>query len=273
MIKNWQGAISEACRALKGTYRWALSGTPIQNRLEEFFPLFHFLQIPYTDSLKEFNKHWMTFDSIKSNSERRVLETKLDEILLKRTVNTVFAGQRIINVPEPKISRCSIRRNILEGRVENQVDATFAQALEQILVEDGGFPKKVPAIALYMLMRRRQLSSHFILAKEAIMTTIDRDFLKKFAPSEASEAHDKALHRYLEGLIDGDEEKPCTHTRPKKKPKSDAELRKIRLHCEKCTPTDLLFSPRVTKTVQQVKDWLNENPKSKTIIFTHFAQL
>lgn len=42
-IKNRKSATSIACHKLAGTHRWALSGTPIQNSVEELYPYFRFL--------------------------------------------------------------------------------------------------------------------------------------------------------------------------------------------------------------------------------------
>ena len=49
-IKNPDGKISKAVRALTGHYRWCISGTPIQNRVEELFAFFDFLRCPHTGS-------------------------------------------------------------------------------------------------------------------------------------------------------------------------------------------------------------------------------
>jgi len=49
-IKSRQTGVAKACFALKGTYKWCLSGTPVQNRIGEFFSLLRFLEIrPFAD--------------------------------------------------------------------------------------------------------------------------------------------------------------------------------------------------------------------------------
>ncbi|KAF2768701.1 hypothetical protein EJ03DRAFT_328009 [Teratosphaeria nubilosa] len=49
-IKSRNTGVAKACFALKGTYKWCLSGTPIQNRIGEFFSLLRFLEVrPFAD--------------------------------------------------------------------------------------------------------------------------------------------------------------------------------------------------------------------------------
>lgn len=49
-IKTRTTGIAKACFALKGTYKWCLSGTPVQNRIGEFFSLLRFLEVrPFAD--------------------------------------------------------------------------------------------------------------------------------------------------------------------------------------------------------------------------------
>ncbi|KAK3069961.1 hypothetical protein LTS18_000184, partial [Coniosporium uncinatum] len=49
-IKSRQTSVAKACFALKGTYKWCLSGTPVQNRIGEFFSLLRFLEVrPFAD--------------------------------------------------------------------------------------------------------------------------------------------------------------------------------------------------------------------------------
>ncbi|EGD97000.1 DNA repair protein RAD16 [Trichophyton tonsurans CBS 112818] len=44
-IKQRTTSVAKACFALKSTYKWCLSGTPVQNRIGEFFSLLRFLEI------------------------------------------------------------------------------------------------------------------------------------------------------------------------------------------------------------------------------------
>jgi DNA repair protein RAD16 len=49
-IKSRSTGVAKACFALKGTYKWCLSGTPVQNRIGEFFSLLRFLEVrPFAD--------------------------------------------------------------------------------------------------------------------------------------------------------------------------------------------------------------------------------
>ncbi|WPG97319.1 Hypothetical protein R9X50_00009300 [Acrodontium crateriforme] len=49
-IKTRTTGVAKACFALKGKYKWCLSGTPVQNRIGEFFSLLRFLEVrPFAD--------------------------------------------------------------------------------------------------------------------------------------------------------------------------------------------------------------------------------
>ncbi|ORY17578.1 SNF2 family N-terminal domain-domain-containing protein [Clohesyomyces aquaticus] len=49
-IKSRNTGVAKACFALKGDYKWCLSGTPVQNRIGEFFSLLRFLEVrPFAD--------------------------------------------------------------------------------------------------------------------------------------------------------------------------------------------------------------------------------
>lgn len=45
-IKNDKTKAALACFALEATYRWCLSGTPVQNNINELFASLHFLRVP-----------------------------------------------------------------------------------------------------------------------------------------------------------------------------------------------------------------------------------
>jgi DNA repair protein RAD16 len=67
-IKTRTTGSARACFALKGSFKWCLSGTPVQNRIGEFFSLLRFLNVrPFADYFCErcdcAELHWMVDES------------------------------------------------------------------------------------------------------------------------------------------------------------------------------------------------------------------
>lgn len=84
-IKNHRTLVARACCSLRAKRRWCLSGTPIQNSIDELFSYFRFLRyVPY-DDYKIFSssiKNLISRDSIKGYQKLQVV---LKNIMLRRT--------------------------------------------------------------------------------------------------------------------------------------------------------------------------------------------
>ncbi len=59
-IKNAVSQTAQAVKTLNGTHRLALSGTPIENKLEELWSVFDFLMPGFLFSMPEFNSRYVT---------------------------------------------------------------------------------------------------------------------------------------------------------------------------------------------------------------------
>ncbi len=80
MIKSKNTVQSKATNNLEAEFKWCLTGTPIQNSLDEIYPLISFLRIkPYCD-LGLFNEKIMTPYNIESSRDVAVNRAK---VLLK----------------------------------------------------------------------------------------------------------------------------------------------------------------------------------------------
>lgn len=55
-IKNKTTKNAQACFALEGKYRWCLTGTPMQNSVDELYSLFRFLRLRPLDDWPEFKQ-------------------------------------------------------------------------------------------------------------------------------------------------------------------------------------------------------------------------
>ncbi|EPS68824.1 chromatin remodeling complex subunit, partial [Genlisea aurea] len=89
MIKNHRTQVARACCSLRAKRRWCLSGTPIQNSIDELFSYFRFLRYAPYDKYKTFTltiKNMISRDSIKGYQK---LQAVLKNIMLRRTKGKV----------------------------------------------------------------------------------------------------------------------------------------------------------------------------------------
>ncbi|KAI5955214.1 hypothetical protein KGF54_001775 [Candida jiufengensis] len=106
-IKNKVSIASKAVHNLKGDFRFCLSGTPMQNKVDELYPILRFLNIkPYCkeDRFREdiatpLKSKSDIYDGFDKNSAMRKLRALLSSILLRRTKNSTIDGEPILNLP------------------------------------------------------------------------------------------------------------------------------------------------------------------------------
>lgn len=85
-IKNRNAKSTQACCALKSHYRWCLTGTPMQNNLDELQSLIHFLQISPYDTLHMWKEHITgPLKNGRGNLAMRRLQSVLKAFMKRRT--------------------------------------------------------------------------------------------------------------------------------------------------------------------------------------------
>ncbi|XP_037045784.1 transcription termination factor 2 isoform X2 [Bradysia coprophila] len=96
IIRNHTSKQSVACCRLKSSARWLLTGTPIQNKEMDLFPLLKFLKCRPFDDLSSF-KMWISKTSSKSQER---LNQVLQALLLRRTKEDLKQIGQIDSLPE-----------------------------------------------------------------------------------------------------------------------------------------------------------------------------
>ncbi|KAF9376410.1 DNA helicase rad5 [Podila verticillata] len=101
-IKSRLTKTAKACYAINSTRRWVVTGTPIQNKLEDLFSLVHFLRAePWSNF-----SFWRTFITIPFESKdkdkaMKVITSVLEPLVLRRTKATKDEnGNPIVLLPE-----------------------------------------------------------------------------------------------------------------------------------------------------------------------------
>lgn len=183
-IKGRTIQIAKAVYELTGMHKWCLSGTPIQNKLDDLFSLIHFLKLePWSDYV-----WWNTYINKPNESNDpivfKILQSILKPILLRRTKKTQQSnGEMLIELPE-RVQKIEFVELSLEER--DVYDALFRKSkteFDQYVAEGTVLTNYVHVFEI--LLRLRQVCDHPFL----IFTRRD------VAPKEQMES---AIYKFLE---------------------------------------------------------------------------
>ncbi|GFP98264.1 uncharacterized ATP-dependent helicase c23e6.02 [Phtheirospermum japonicum] len=157
-IKNHRTMTARACWGLHAKRRWCLSGTPIQNTVEDLYSYFRFLKYdPYAD----FRTFCIQIKSdIQYNNEGgyKRLQAVLKTFLLRRTKSTIIDGQRIIILPPKTIELQKIEFTKEERDFYVRLESDSRTQFQEYAA--AGTVRQNYAIILVMLLRLRQACGH-----------------------------------------------------------------------------------------------------------------
>lgn len=197
-IKNRSAKMTKACYALNAEYRWCLTGTPMQNNLDELQSLVHFLHIQPYDSFQrwrdEIEKPLRSGQGhiaierlhalLRAFMKRRTKNIlKEDGALLpggKKTLEAAAAKGEGAEAPtskfkitERKVVPIKADFSPMERRFYDRLAASADRSLEQMMKSKLSY-----ANALVLLLRLRQACNHPGLAEKRL----DKDAMSTEGP-------------------------------------------------------------------------------------------
>ncbi|CAL3962539.1 unnamed protein product [Diplocarpon coronariae] len=202
-IKNRNAKATQACYALRSEYRWCLSGTPMQNNLDELQSLIKFLRIKPYDDLREWKDQ---IDRPMKNGRGDVAIKRLRhylKIFMKRRTKDILKKDGALNPggkPSAPGATNTTGFKVTERKIENVFaefspqERRFYERLEQradASIEQMMSGEKVNyASALVLLLRLRQACNHpklvaGKLAKDSEALTAGSSNTKKTKASNA----------------------------------------------------------------------------------------
>ncbi|KAI0192373.1 putative helicase, partial [Xylaria flabelliformis] len=116
-IRNRSTKQFQAVASIAALHRWCLTGTPIQNSLEDLGALVSFLKVPILEKTPTFRKFITNPMNSTSRSRFQNLRALLQTICLRRT-------RRLLDLPEPIPN---LRRLDFTSSEQSQYDDLFAQ--------------------------------------------------------------------------------------------------------------------------------------------------
>lgn len=180
-VKNSASQTSKASRVLEGRHRLALSGTPIENRLEELWSLFEFLNPGMLGRSSAFQRVAKGRRASGEGGEA-LLGAALRPFLLRRTKEQV--AKDLPPKTEQTLS-CELPRT--QRRLYDQLRRHYRTALLRRADDDG--VKRIKIQVLEALLRLRQAACHPGLV----------DAARKGEPAAKLDALVPLLHEVVEG--------------------------------------------------------------------------
>ncbi|KAL1803552.1 hypothetical protein ACET3Z_032199 [Daucus carota] len=171
-IKNHRTQVARACCSLKAKVRWCLSGSPIQNSIDELFSYFRFLRYEPYNVYKSFCgmlKHPISLNSIQGYKK---LHAVLRTVMLRRTKGTVIDGEPIITLPSKTINLKKVEFSVEELAFYQRLEAEYRSQFKAYAAA-GTLGQNYTSIIL-MLLRLRQACDHPLLVNGSTSDSVER---------------------------------------------------------------------------------------------------
>ncbi|KAG9306614.1 hypothetical protein G9A89_004811 [Geosiphon pyriformis] len=173
-IKNQRTKAAKGCCDLDTIYRWCLTGTPIQNSIEELYSLIKFLRIePYCD-WTEFKMSFvkpLSRGHFGTEMVMKRLQVVLKSILLRRTKTATISGKPIIDLPTREVNIANTEFSEEEREFYTSLENRSRLAFNRYMCE-GSVMKNYSNILL-LLLRLRQACCHPYLTTNRNMDVIE----------------------------------------------------------------------------------------------------
>ncbi|KAG2674516.1 hypothetical protein I3843_13G125200 [Carya illinoinensis] len=207
-IKSSKSQISMAAAALVADRRWCLTGTPIQNNLEDIYSLLRFLKVEPWGTWVWWNK--LIQKPFEEGDERglKLVQSILKPIMLRRTkFSTDREGRPILVLPPADIQVVYCELNETE---KDFYEALFKRSKVKFdqFVEQGRVLHNYASI-LELLLRLRQCCDHPFLVMSrgdtqeySDLNKLARRFLKSSLSAQEGEAKDVPSRAYVQEVVE-----------------------------------------------------------------------
>ncbi|GAC99576.1 DNA repair protein rad5 [Pseudozyma hubeiensis SY62] len=165
-IKNRSTMNARACCDLVSRRRWALTGTPIINRLTDLFSLLKFLRVEPWGDFSFFNSFVCKPFQAKSTKALDVVQVILESVLLRREKRMKDKdGKPIVELPPKRVEMRELEFTDLERRIyENVYRKAYLQFAS---LKANGTVTRNFSVIFSVLMRLRQAVCHPSLVLKA----------------------------------------------------------------------------------------------------------
>jgi hypothetical protein len=159
VIKNKDTHTARAVKQLQADHRLVLTGTPIENSLDDLWSLFDFLMPSFLGSYERFCKRYIKANEEEKSVSLEHLKKKVAPFILRRMKNDVLHDLPAIT---HTVLHCSLTEN--QADLYSSITLRAKEELEKLVDKDGFEKSKLHVLAT--LTRLKQICCHPLLIQE-----------------------------------------------------------------------------------------------------------
>ena len=164
MVRNRATKLFKAVSRLSAKFRWCLTGTPVQNSLEDLASLVAFIRAGPLDGLPEFRKHIISPLTKGADQGLDNIRLLLDSICLRRT-------NKLLHLPDPSDEDRIIEFSESENLLYRSTQADMIKAVRQ---HDSQARNTKGYFGIFQLqLQLRRLCNHGTFQKSFSQTSTD----------------------------------------------------------------------------------------------------
>ena len=165
-IKNYQSLTSIACRQLIAHYRWIISGTPVQNYVDELYSYFSFLRVPHTGDFSTFSHNYLDSRTSYSTVNTEKLSKMLQAIMLRRTHVDQILNAPIVVLPGIEHETILLEFNEVERAIYKLIKSKFINVINSY--SKSGTLNTQYRNVLSMMTKLRMMTGHILLVQDTL---------------------------------------------------------------------------------------------------------
>ncbi|PBK76887.1 hypothetical protein ARMSODRAFT_874937 [Armillaria solidipes] len=165
--KSRTSKTAKAVYALRARRRWAVTGTPIVNKLEDLFSLLRFLDFkPWSDF--SFFRSFITVPFLARDPKAiEVVQVILESVLLRREKNMCDAnGKKIVDLPSKEVVVENLEFSMAERKLYDSIYNSIKRNFDQLSAKGLIGRNYTHILAMLMRLRRAVLHPSLVLSPE-----------------------------------------------------------------------------------------------------------
>ncbi|KAJ5401510.1 uncharacterized protein N7487_007406 [Penicillium crustosum] len=156
IIRNRMTRTSIAVRSLSGNFKWALTGTPLHNSVDELYALFTFIDVPNSHPYEVFMHNYCDGTH---HGKNRLINT-LRAIIHRKTHESRHMGRPLIELKRFNLKEVKIEFYPAEKQIYSAIAEKFLEKVNSTLM------KKQRKCVLTMILKLQMFASHPLTAED-----------------------------------------------------------------------------------------------------------